>query len=399
MNTKSRTVKDKRNAKEMGFLLATSYLLLSVLSIFSLALFSRENVYFQVSERNRNKIVAFNMAEAGLDQAITQLRLDANYTGTGTYTSLSTATIQGGYQATITTPQDNPNIRQIVTSGFSPSNVVTNEAYETRAITSFAVIEPPSLFKYGVFAKNSIQLNGSTTVIIDSYDSSIAPYNAAAPGLQGDIGTNSIAAGSVSLTGNVQVKGSATVGPGGDPLSIITQGPNTTITGSLSAASSAEDFEPATATGTSLGSLSIGGSTNYELPAGTYTASSLSISGSGKLTTLGPVSLYVTGTVDIAGNGVATSGNLPKNFLLFATSDASVSLSGNSNFYGAIYAPLSEVSNTGNGGLFGAMVSKTYQQSGNGQLHFDVDLKKVKGIFNNEVTLLSWRETNTTAGS
>ena len=44
-----------------------SYLLLAALSVLSLALFNRGTAFIQSAERNKKKIVAFNMAESGLD--------------------------------------------------------------------------------------------------------------------------------------------------------------------------------------------------------------------------------------------------------------------------------------------------------------------------------------------
>jgi len=57
------------------------------------------------------------------------------------------------------------------------------------------------------------------------------------------------------------------------------------------------------------------------------------------------------------------------------------------------------VKNTGNGQLFGAAVSKTYQQSGNGNVHFDEALKQIAGSGSNALTVKSWQENNIAAQS
>lgn len=393
--------------KDKGFILITSYLLLSVLSLYSLALFSRNSTFLQATERNQNKMVAFNMAESALDEAIVQLATNSAYTGTGTYTSMDSSSVSGGYQVTVsspaTTPDGLPNadttIRQISVQGYAPSDTTTATAYETRSVTAYVEVKPPSLFDFAVFAKDDVQINGNSTSIIDSYNSTNADYDPNNPGLNGDVGTDSIAAATLSLIGNVIVKGDGMVGPSGDPAAVIDMGANTTMTGTQSAADSPQDFQAEAASGTDLGALTISGQTNYPLEAGSYTVSSLSITGQGKLTLNGAVKLYVTGTVNIAGQGVATSSNLPANFLLFATTSASVSLAGGGSLYAGVYAPLSVVSNTGGGELFGAVVSKEYQQSGNGKIHYDEALNEIVSSGNNKVSMQSWEESNTSLGS
>lgn len=391
--------------KPKGFLLIASYLLMSVLSIFSLALFSRGNTFFQASERNENKIIAFNMAEAGVDQAIVQLKSDPTYSGAA-YSAMPGAP-KGGYQVTVTVPATNPNgipnanpnIRQIVAQGFSPSNDATQKAYETRTVMTYVSLAPSSLFDFAVFAKDSIKLNGNPGDIVDSFNSTNGAYDPATAGLKGHIGTNSIGNGDVALIGNVTVKGDATIGPGGTPGDVISLGPNTTITGNQTAATAPYSFEAPEATGTNLGDVSISGQTTYTLASGTYTMSSLKIGGQAQLAPTGPVKIYVTGEVDLGGQGVATSGNLPANFQLYVTTDASVKLAGGSALYGAIYAPLSDVKNTGGATVFGAIVADEYDQSGGGSLHFDEALKEIEGSSGNEVTMDSWTESNTSLGS
>ena len=107
-------------------MLVTTYLIVMLVSIFSLAFFSRSNTFLQASERNQNKIIAFNMAEAAVDFAIAQLAANPSYTGTSGYVSMDTASARGGFIATVSTPPDNPMIRMIQANGFSPDNVTTS---------------------------------------------------------------------------------------------------------------------------------------------------------------------------------------------------------------------------------------------------------------------------------
>ena len=389
-------LKERKLNRSKGFILLTSYMLLAMISIFSLGLFTRGSIFLQSADRNKKKMVAFNMAEAGFDDAFYRIKNNtiAAPWSSG-YVSLDTGNIQGGYSVTVSSINGS-SIKQISVTGYSPTQAASTQTQELRTINGYVQPAPSNAFNFGVFAKNSITLNGNAN--INSYDSSAGAYGGANIKSNGDIATDSTGAGTVSLTGNSTINGNATVGPGGNPATVITLGANTTITGSETAASSAQNPPSATTSTTSEGTLSISGNTNYQLSAGVHHFTSLSITGNGKITPLGAVTVYVDGTVNIAGNGVATVSNLPTNFILYSTGTSSVSLSGNGNFYGAIYSPDSAVSNTGNGQLFGAVVSKTYQQSGNGNVHFDEALKQVANTSGTGLTLLSWQETNKTAG-
>ncbi len=384
-----------------GFILLTSYLLISMLSIFSLGLFARSAAFIQSVERNKNKIIAFQKAEAGLDQAIVELTDDQNYSGMA-YIPLGD---EGGYSVTVcpptcggdlTEPTD-ANVRMIQTTGFAPDNDPTSTAYSSRSVISHVNVAGSSGFDFAIFAGDDISMSGNA--VVDSYNSDEGAYNAATAYDNGNIGTDSTTADTVSLSGNVAVNGDVTVGPNGNPSSVVTTTGNAVISGTGSSATQAKNYQLIGSSDTSLGALSLSGNTNYVLPTGSYRYSSLKISGNAKLTTTGAVKIYVDGTISISGNGVSTASNKPSNFLLYSTAGASVSLSGNGNFYGAVYAPESDVSISGNGQTYGAVVSETYSQTGNGKVHFDESLNDLEGATDSNSTpnLLAWRETNTAA--
>lgn len=388
-------MKTRVQGDEKGFILLTSYLLISVMSIGAMATFARGTSYMNASERNKNRIVAFNMAEAGVDMALAELANDPAYAGTNGYNSLSTATVQGGYSVQVSTPPNAPQVRLIQATGFAPGNNAAARAYETRAVTVYAEIGSSALFDFAVFAERSMQINGNP--VIDSYDSRNGAYGGANVAANGDIGTNSTANSTVSLVGNATVNGDAQVGPGATPSNVISIGPNAELNGNASAATAPKVFPMPVTTTVSQGDLKIAGKQTVTLGAGTYHYDSLSITGQAQLRAAGPVEIYVDGAVDVGGNGVATQANLPPNLIIYVTGSAGVKLHGNGAFYGAIYAPSSDVMNVGNGELFGAVVSNTYQQSGNGSVHYDEALSNVGGSTNAGISMKSWRENNTTS--
>ncbi|MDP3921681.1 MAG: hypothetical protein Q8R76_12860 [Candidatus Omnitrophota bacterium] len=399
-----------RKASERGFLLFTTYMLISVLSIFSLAFLARGTQFLQATERNQNRVVAFNMAEAAVDLAIAELTADDTYAGIDGFTDLSTDQIQGGYTLTVTTPEGNEAVRLIQATGFAPNNENTSRAFETRSVITYVVIGEVGFFDFAIFAEESIDLNG--TSLIDSYNSSEGEgeYDAEDANSNGDLGTDSGEGDAVDIGGNSSVQGNAVVGPDGNPNleeenSVVDLGPNASISGTISAAPEERDYDVQTTGLVSEGQLKLSGSTVQELPAGTYHYDSISISGNAQLQALGPVEIFVSGTVSIGGNGVSTSSNLPPNFIIYVTTDATVSVGGNGNFYGAIYAPDSSVNLNGGGNpndttdFHGAIVANQLNQNGHMNIHYDEALEDVGSTGSGDIQILSWQEANTFLGN
>lgn len=378
--------------KEKGFILVVVFLVVLLVAIFSLVFFSRHNTFLQASERNRNKIVAFNMAENGVDFAITQLNTDLNYGGTPVYVPMNGTAGRGGFTVSVTREAANPMVRIIQATGFAPDNNSASRAYQSVPVVVYGMFRPSNLFDFAVFAENTLTLTGTDKMAsVDSYDSRLGPYTSG--GSDGDIGTNSIAAGAITLNGKTIVQGDALIGPSGDPDDGVDVGPNATITGTTGTLTELQDYPTPSTTLPSSGDLSVTTGTQTLMP-GTYHYDSLSISGDGTLSLTGEVIIYVSGPVDITGNGVVTADNLPTNLLIYVTTSDTVKVAGNGTFYGGIYAPNSLVKNDGNGGIFGAVVSKDYVQTGNSSIHFDLAMTEVESDQRLVFEVTAWQEQN-----
>lgn len=378
----------RNSQNEKGFILITAYLMLSVASVLSFALFNHGHVFIQSVERNQNRMIAFNLGEAGLDIALSQLASNKSYAGTA-YTSLNSSYSKGGYAITVTTPTDNPDVRIITATGYAPDNVSSSKNYETRSVTTYTKYINQKYFEYGVFAKNSIDITSNAT--IDSYNSTNGAYGGSNVGSNADVGTDSITAGSFSTNGTI--KGDAVVGPTGDPNTVIDG--SGTISGTKTAATSAKDFNPATTSIASSGSINLSNGT-LTLAAGTYRYDSIKLSGQGEIIVTGPVTIYVDGSIDITGQGITNQSQKPPDCLIYGTGSSDIKLAGKGTFFGAIYAPNSAIKNTGNAEVYGALVSKEYQQSGNGAVHYDEALKDIGGS-GSGVSILAWKESNTSS--
>ena len=242
--------------------------------------------------------------------------------------------------------------------------------------TSNDVVTDP--FANAVHGRGNISLIGNAYT--DSYNSTNGAYNVNGNrGANGDVSTDATATGSVTINPNSTVNGDVAVGPGGNTATAINnQG---TITGTTSTEAAAWNVPLSSIPSgvTNQGPLSITGIRMVTLNEGTYWYSSINSSGNGQLRINGAVKIYVTGNVDIGGNGVATAGNLPPNLLIYGTVDpnnsankcTSVSIHGNGDFYGGIYAPDATISVVGNGSVYGSLTGNTVNINGNGGFHYD----------------------------
>ncbi len=269
----------------------------------------------------------------------------------------------------VTTEGIQGSVRRMISMEFQP---IVSTTTSTNTVTT----DPFSDAAHGV---GPVTLSGNA--VTDSYDSRLGAYNVSGNrGTNGDVSTDSTAVAAVTLGSNNSINGGVLIGPGGNTVTgVVNTGG--TITGSVGTEAATWNLPLSSIpTGVSnQGPLSISGNTTRTLAEGTYWFSSLSISGNGRLVTTGAVKIYVTGNISISGNGVGTAGNLPTNLLVYGTVDptnaanhtTSVAVTGNGNFYGAIYAPQASITVSGNGAVYGSLTGNSVTFSGNGGLHYD----------------------------
>jgi hypothetical protein len=384
----------RNSVTQKGMFLISSYLVLSVVGTFSLALFLKSTTVQRSMLRTQNRIIAFHLADAALDQAIVELENDPNYEGTG-YTAFG----RGGYTITIETPDADhfPTVRRIVTNGFAPNNVENSFAYQNRQVISYVNLNVGSPFDFGLFGDESVSMGGKAQT--DSYNSNLAPYEPG--GTNGDVGTNSTEEGAISLDGNAIIGGDAIIGPGGDTTTGVTTGKNTVILGTETTAAAEKVLNPIEIPTNLIdqGDLVVEEQTILSLAGGTYLYSSFSISGQARVNFTGPATIYVTGAMSISGQGVVTSDDLPPNLLFYVSGEeANVAFTGQGKLYGAVYAPNAAISISGNGELFGGVVGKSIAFSGSGNspfmVHYDEALQAGSAGVGSDakVELKSWQE-------
>ncbi len=359
-----------------------------------------------VSERSREQSVALHLAEAGVDQAARNLRTptDANDDATTqTYAA-------GAYQITAqsNTPPGSSSwtVRAVGTSG--------QDASSTRTLEVSYQLTPQSVFQFAVFGDTHISVSGSA--ITDSYDSGAGPYSDATKGHNGDIGTNTTTSGGVAFTGsNVFVDGQVAVGPDvANPYSVVTGYNPLLVTGGTSPPSDTQDVVAQSSAfplpdvvvppGLTCSDLDVPNGSPVTLSPtggpfgdGTYCYRNLKMNGGATLTATGAVTVYLTGELSAQGNSTIGVVNDPTQilFLLSSTAEATIqqTITGNNTFYGAIYGPDARIRISGSAEVFGSIIAKTIDVTGNAVIHYDEALTEVTDISNTyKPRLVSWRE-------
>jgi hypothetical protein len=263
-------------------------------------------------------------------------------------------------------------------------------------------IEPPNLFDFAIFGRDSLSLSEGVTV--DGYNFEAGDNPLA-------IGSLSIDASSIALHANVTVDGNVEVAPGGEPDSVVYCGNGASITGDVYVRD--EDWlMPIVEVPTALESSSSEGSINSS---NTITTSgkydSINLGKNDVLTIDGDVKLYVTGdillgqaarievnsanpdarlTLYMGGDLVGQKSAALTNPSVDATRMIILGLEGCQLFelnnsglvHAAIYTPNAEVQFHHLVELYGSVVGRTFLQNNGTNVHYDANLRdlNVEGV-------------------
>jgi probable HAF family extracellular repeat protein len=256
----------------------------------------------------------------------------------------------------------------------------------------------------GIVACNGITLSGNA--IVDSYNSTNGTYASQVgagghAGNDGNVqtrgaGANITLSGDTAIYGNASATGSVITSGYGKVYGTTSQNQPVSACDPLNVVNLVQKNKPSSGTpasitlsGTKTETLSAPGS--FYLSGITLTGqSTLTVSGSGNATMFidgnlsisGQASLivpngvtltiYITGNISIAGNGITNQG-ASTDLIIYASGSkgTQVAISGNSDLGGALYAPLSNISVTGNSAIMGAVRGMTVTGSGNAGFHYD----------------------------
>ena len=403
----------RARTSQRGFMLLMSLGVTVFVAIVGAASMVRALHEAGVGRRNADQQQAFYLAEAGLDRASMNLRTPdeaADDLLSLTLPTGSSAAV-GSYTIVQTADPLDP-LRWTVTSTGTSSGTV-------RRLEVVYMLTRQSIFQQALFA--DVQVNVSGSAQTDSFDSRLGAYEddpndpGYNQGSNGDIGTNSIADGGITVGGSIFIEGQMVVGPGVDPPASIVNGcgdppdcssfvtsdpwvasqsapvpmPAVTVPGGL--APWCADF---TVQGNTTVTLD---PTGGPLGNGTYCYRNLTIQGNANLTATGEVTVYLTGQLTAQGNSVVGVPDDPTQVLFKMTSTAGATLEqviqGNNTFYGSIYGPDAEVNIQGNAKIYGSVIAEVVNVQGNARLHYDEALAMETRVINQyKRAVASWRE-------
>jgi len=368
-----------------------------------------------INERYHENLIALGLAEAGADYAIREFNFGENdFTAAEGWEGVNPKSItlydfqdaDENVYGDISITVNNPGSSAIAIAAMG---TISSASGPDIVRTVRVMAREKRLFEYAVLTSDSITLSGNGE--IDSYDSLLGPYGGSNVGSEGDIVTNGTGNPAISLSGaNAAVNGDANTGSGGG-----ISDPHNGITGETS--DTANEELHSVEVPAELQTLDSSGNLNASttLASGNYKYDSIGLAGNKTVTLMGNLDMYITGgistsgssqiimapgsdvdiyfdgDVNLSGQGIWNQGEDPSALTLYGTGSVSnINLSGNSDFSGAIYAPSADVSLTGNGDIFGAVVSETMTMSGNGSVHFDVNLKESSPVIG--TVIYAWQE-------
>lgn len=354
---------------ERGVLLITSLLFTLMLAMAGGTMLMRALSETQASNRSRSQSVALHLAEAAVDRAALNLRTPTDLADDVTSGTLPTGSF------TIDAPPTSvaTNIWKITAHGTAGS--------DTANVEGVFQFTPESIFQWAMFGDERITVSGNATT--DSYDSALGPYGGANTGDNGDVGTNASTAGGVTVSGSIFVDGQVAVGPGvSDPTTVVTGYDPSFITSTPKVVSMGTPVSMPSVTvppGLTCEDYTINSNATTTLAPGTYCYRNLTLSGNSTLTSTGVVTIYLTGSLTASGNSTFGVVNDPTQVTLLMTSNADAtidqgSVTGNSNFYGAIYGPDANFNITGNAEIFGSIIAQRVTMSGSAYIHYDESL-------------------------
>ena len=398
-----------------GFVLVLSLLATSVLLAFVVPYVLRVVTDYGLTSKIYSSTAALDLAEAGAERALWEVGHNAaafsgwnnSVDGLGNKTStISASSFQtsmgnnmGDYDTTVFMPAAGTGAT-ITSTGYAPRKSLPSGKRAITVTVNFANHNNFTRALSAVDPNGSITMSGQAYT--NSYNSALGPYSLQPHTANGDIATN----GAISLSGNAYINGNAN--PGADhpfsgmpPVSgsygtlqapiVVDSNPNS-IMNDAKLTNSNSNIQKSSPTDPSpLNGYNLSITNSITLPAGTYYFTSINVSGTAQINIAGSVKIYVDGgNVSMTGQGIVNNDS-PKNLLIYSTG-STINMSGQSEFTGAVYAPLATVKLTGMADVYGSIVCGSSIDSGQAAIHFDMDLINVNSGFSTTSMVTSWQE-------
>lgn len=408
----------------------------------------------KLAGRTLMQSVALNLAEAGLEEGLHAAN-SSGYTVANGWALASGSTTD--YVKTITTGFTFQQatgaiyIRLDGAASLAPVVIATGVvtiANQPRIVKQLrAAGVKRHLWSNGVVSRGTLTFSGSAA--IDSYDSTVGPWNSATNRTDrvtvasASTALDPVVVGSsASIYGYVATTGAdPVVGSGGKIFGATTPSGTNVDTSRIRkdfTSNFPEVSSPTTGTPVSLTAVT----SSLTLPRGgdspgangryVYSTTSVTMAGSDALRIRGPVDLIVTGnvsfggnsylsvgdggtaatssfnlyspgTITLGGNGTLNYTDSPAKTTIWGTAASpatqTINVSGNSSFIGTIYAPNATISLTGSGDTSGSVIGSSVTVGGNGRFHYDTKLAEVQATLDTSFRISAWSELSGAAGS
>ena len=375
--------------KRKGFVLPTVMFSVAVMSIVVVAAINTASDERRSSRATREATLALYAAEGGLRQVY------------GSWPSVAVKALNPGDSLNLgwrTLPNKasyRTVIHRVDRTGLQVYNVVVQGRRKGESggvATIVGVVGGIPKITYGVFSKTNIALGPNG--IFDSYDSEVAPYNAATADSNGTLWSNgSITLNKIAVKGDVGATGAIALTSGATATGDVTPGeapqPEMPIESCPAGGFTPAASLPATPGYTynaTTGVLAISGSNIvFALTGINYYFSSVTLSGNAILKVTPPVGqrteIVISNALNISGG---TLTNTPGTAMALGFSScgspavpATWNVSGGASAAYSVYAPNHPVVLTGGGDLKGAIVASTFSQTGGASMHYDEALARL----------------------
>ena len=393
-----------QDVEERGTVLIAALVVFILLASLCASLLSLSTITIVEVRAHQDRIQAFYIAEAAVSAAIAEITSGADPDGDGL--GNLTGEFGGGYYSSIATDNGDRTWALLVAG-------ICGE--QSRVLEVVVKEKPNGPFCGAVFGVYGVTIGGSP--VCDSYDSLLGPYAGQVSGDHARENCGVASNGDIRLIGDVKLYGDATPGPGHK----VTMPGSVYVSGSTCPAEEMRViesyvYEPV---GADLGVLS----GNHTLADGTYHCSEIKLTGT-EILHLGclkgdRVTLYVDGFISVtgsakirvhegasavihhggdggvgmllAGGGMVNTSGTPADCMIYSAAKVWITVAGESDFHGTIYAPGAPVTLAGTHDYYGAVVGATVGMFGNG-IHFDEALGYLDSTARPRFESMSWRE-------
>ena len=425
--TKTNKVSFRINQKERGSVLVITILLSFLTLLLATPFLTKISGQYRITNKSSRQITAFNLAEAGVERAIWELNHGTIIDWEGD--SESRTLMISSFQADDGTEVGDISIIVLNLQGENPviestgrvSHIGSNDIEKSIRVV-LEELETDSLFDYAIFGKQSLEVSGNA--FVDSYDSREGVYGGDNVSDMGQMGTNGIFSGDISLNNTVEINGDVVVGPGGIPANVISMSSNVTINGELTSLTEEKTLPPVVPPSNLpwRGDYTLAPNNTVSISeSGEY--SSLIFQSNSKISITSDCILYVTGEFTMLSNtqleiaeGVtlalylggtfSQSSNSQINNLSLdptmvqiygtETFETTMTWESNSSFYGAIYVPDYTVLYNSNAEFYGSIIADSVKIDSNAGLHYDMALINLGSIYTTVTStykIKSWQET------